>query len=186
MPAFDWRKYLKFRCTGCGNCCRGTVVLITDDDVNRIVQGIGRDPRDFVRFYDEERVEIAKSSPWWIRVGAKRAVMALRWQRGPRCIFLSADNDCTIYEHRPVVCREHPFNVTLSESGAVQRMTINRVVDCPHDWDGNRTRREIGRVARWNQRQADDFTGKIKTWNRGAKSRTRPGFLRFLGLIPAR
>ena len=152
-------------------------------------QGIGRDPRDFVRFYDEERVEIAKSSPWWIRLGAKRAVMALRWERGPRLAIkvLSTDNGCTIYGSiAPSSAARHPFNVTLSESGAVQRMTINRVVDCPHDWDGNRTRREIGRVARWNQRQADDFTGKIKTWNRGAKSRTRPGFLRFLGLIPAR
>ena len=186
MPATDWRKYLKFRCTGCGNCCRGTVVMITDDDVTRLVEGTGRDPRDFVRFYDQERVDVAKASPWWIRLGSKKAVMALRWQRGPRCTFLTADNRCTVYEHRPVACREHPFNVTLADSGALERMTISRIVECPHEWDGDISRREVTRIARWKPAPGRRLHRESEGLEPAPPTRHPAGFLRFLNLISAR
>ncbi len=181
----DWRKYLKFRCTGCGNCCRGTVVMLTDTDVQRIAEGTGRDPQDFVRFFDTERVSLAKDSPWWLRFGDRRAVMALRWQRGPRCTFLDDENRCTIYDHRPVTCREHPFNVTVSDTGALERISLSRIVECPHDWDGDYTRRQVSSLSRWNERQSDAYTEQVRRWNRRRNVRgTRPGFLRFLGVIP--
>ena len=183
MAAIDWRKYLKFRCTGCGNCCKGTVVMLTELDVQRIVTGTGRDPQEFVRFFPEERVELDKRSPWWVKFGRTRTVMALRWQRGPRCFFLDRDDRCTIYEHRPVTCREHPFRIQLSDRGAVERVGLSRAVECPHAWDGNVTRRELRQVVRWNEEQSDGYIAQVQAWNRQAGGRrSRPDFLRFLGL----
>ena len=117
MAQQDWRKYLSFRCTGCGNCCRETVVLLTDADVSRIAAGTGRAPREFVRFFGPDAVEMGSRHPLWVRFDHGRAVMALKWQGG-HCMFLESDNRCSIYDHRPVTCREHPFNVTMSDSGA--------------------------------------------------------------------
>jgi len=182
MVQNDWRKYLKFRCTGCGNCCRDTVVLLTDADVSRISEGTGRAPREFVRFFGPTAVEMEQRHPMWIRFDSGRAVMALKW-RSNHCAFLGRANLCQIYEHRPVTCREHPFDVTLSDNGGVERMSLSRVVECPHEWDGKTSLNEIRSVVRWNERQAEAYTDKVRTWNRKrAVSRTRPGFLRYLGL----
>jgi len=183
MAQQDWRKYLNFRCTGCGNCCRETVVLLTDADVTRIAEGTGRAPREFVRFFGPDAVEMGSRHPLWVRFDRGRAVMALKWQGG-HCMFLESDNRCSIYDHRPVTCREHPFNVTLSDTGAVERISLSRVVKCPHDWDGRTSLTAIRSVVRWNERQSDVYEEKIKAWNRrrGAK-RTRPEFLRYLGLM---
>jgi Fe-S-cluster containining protein len=183
MADRDWRKYLSFRCTGCGNCCRETVVLLTDADVRRIADGTGKTPREFIRFFGPDVVEMGSRHPLWVRFDRGRAVMALKWQ-GDHCTFLAPDNRCTIYEHRPVTCREHPFNVSLSQNGAVERMSLSRVVKCPHEWDGRTSLNVIRSVVRWNERQSDVYEEKVKAWNRRrATERTRPGFLRYLGLL---
>ena len=90
---------------------------------------------------------------------------------------------CTIYEHRPVTCREHPFNVTLSETGAVERLSISRIVPCPYELDGKQTLRGIKSAVYWNHRQSEYYHEKIRTWNRRREGRRTPReFLRFLGL----
>jgi Fe-S-cluster containining protein len=181
MAQDDWRKYLSFRCTGCGNCCRETVVLLTDGDIARIVDGTGKAAREFVRFFGPDAVEMSGSHPLWVRFDNGRAVMALKW-RSRHCAFLGANNLCRVYDHRPVTCREHPFDVVLSETGAVERISLSRVVKCPHEWDGKGSLNEIRSVVRWNERQSDAYSEKVKAWNRRrAGVRTRPGFLRYLG-----
>lgn len=182
MPEDGWQRYLNFRCTGCGNCCRRTSVLVTDADVRRIEQGTGRPVPDFVRFVPEEDVALEQRSPWWVRFGPTRAVMALRHRAGGACVFLDDEDRCTIYEHRPVTCREHPFEPEISDSGALQYISLSDIVDCPHDWDGNYTRRQITNLARWNERQSDVYLDEVKRWNRRRSGpRTRPAFLRYLG-----
>lgn len=178
----DWRRLLGFRCTGCGNCCRDTVVLLTDADVQRIMQATGRGAREFVRFFGPNAVEMGQRHPLWVTFDGGRAVMGLKWQDG-HCMFLAEDNLCTIYEHRPVTCREHPFNVTLSDTGRVERLSLSRVVHCPHEWDGKVALTELKSVVRWNERQSDTYTEKVRAWNRRRSgARTRSGFLRYLGL----
>jgi Fe-S-cluster containining protein len=102
-----------------------------------------------------------------------------------RCVFLDHEtNFCTIYEHRPVTCRDHPFNVTLSDTGAVERISLSKIVKCPHAWDGNVSRRELRTVQTWNERQEDSYLRKVRKWNsRKTGAKTRPAFLRFLGLL---
>lgn len=183
MALKDWRRLLHFRCTGCGNCCRGTVVCITDEDVRRIVAATGKSPRDFVRFFTEEEVEMDRRSPLWVRFDPNRAVMALR-SVDDRCVFLDGDNRCTIYEHRPVTCRQYPFNVELSDTGGIERLSLSRAAKCLHDWDGKVTRRSLHAVLQWNDDQEEVYVRKVREWNRlNSAPKTRPGFLRFLGLI---
>lgn len=181
----DWEKYLKFRCTGCGNCCRDTVVCVNDEDVRRIVDGTGRSPKDFVRFFTHDEIAMSHNDPLWLRFDKGRAVMGLR-KIHDRCIFLDAkSNLCKIYDHRPVTCRDHPVNVTFSDSGAVVKMSLSRIVKCPHAWDGQTTKRELRRVQAANQRHENDYLNKVRAWNqRKDHPRTALQFLRFVGFSP--
>ncbi len=184
MSAEKWHELLKFRCTGCGNCCRETVVCISTEDVERIVDGTGKSPEEFVDFFPEDEVNLDKRNPLWVRFTKGRAVMALRWKRN-RCVFLTPDDQCSIYEHRPVTCRQHPFEVTLSKTGAVERLALSRVAECLYESDGKVTRRSLRALLNWNEREADAYSEKVKTWNRRRRIRrkTYRGFLDFLGLL---
>lgn len=178
-----WERYLKFRCTGCGNCCRGTHVMITDADVRRITEGTGRPVHEFVKFTGEDDVEMTTSSPWWIRFDNRRALMTLRWQVGSKCTFLGEDERCEIYEHRPLTCRHHPLSVTLSETGAVMKLSMSRVVRCPAEWDGSLTRRELAGLERWSDRESVSFLEHVRAWNRDRSRRRTPArFLQYVGL----
>jgi uncharacterized protein len=182
MAPQDWQRYLKFRCTSCGNCCRDTVVCITDADVRRIVDGTGRSPVEFVRFYTHDEISMSANDSLWVKFNDQKAVMGLRSIQD-RCVFLDNEtNLCTIYEHRPVTCRDHPFNVAFSDTGAVEKISLSRIVKCLHAWDGAISRRELRKVQTWNERQEENYLTKVRKWNRRKTGpKTRPAFLRFLG-----
>jgi len=118
-------EYLKFRCTGCGNCCRGTYVFITDADVQRLVDGTGQSPKDFVRFVNSDQANLEDDSALWVEFenGAVEA-MTLRWVRGSKCMYLGPEEMCQAYEHRPVTCREHPFDVETTQAGKVKSLAV--------------------------------------------------------------
>lgn len=175
------RRNLRFRCTGCGKCCRETVVLVTHDDVQRVMDGTGMPAKEIVRFYGPDEFEMEKRHPFWIRFSTGRAVMGLKWKASGHCRYLGKDDLCTIYESRPITCREYPFGVELKANGDVDRVTITHVVDCPNEWDGNNTPSAIRALCGLNERQSDAYVAKVRAWNRLRKGPfTRPGFLRYL------
>ncbi len=118
----------------------------------------------------------------WVHFKDEKAVMALRSIQD-RCVFLDNDtNLCAIYADRPVTCRDHPFNVTFSETGAVEKISLSKIVKCPHAWDGNISRRELRKVQTWNERQEELYLKKVRDWNHREQGlKTRSAFLRFLG-----
>lgn len=181
--AEPWEKYLRFRCTGCGNCCRDTVVCINDEDIRRIVDGTGKPPKEFVRFYTHDEIAMSHRDPLWLRFDKGDAVMGLG-KIADRCVFLdNKSNLCKIYEYRPVTCRDHPVNVAFSDTGAVVKMWLSRIVKCPHAWDGNISKRELRRVQTLNQRHETAYLEKVRAWNqRKDGPRTASGFLHFLGI----
>ena len=173
-----WERFLKFRCTGCGNCCKGTYICVTDADARRLAEGTGRPLHEIVRFAHEDEVELAKRHGWWVRFARRRGVMVLRWRRG-RCIFLDDADRCTVYAHRPLVCRLHPFDVTLAgvDTGGVEKLTMSRVTECPHEWDGHETKRHLGLLERMLWRDNHRYVEKIERWNRRRTWRTPRQFL---------
>ena len=84
---------LRFTCTRCGRCCRGTpgVVWVTREEVAEIA-----------RFTCLEETEV------WIkflrRVGGR---LALKEFTNGDCVFFK--NSCEIYPVRPRQCRTYPF-----------------------------------------------------------------------------
>jgi hypothetical protein len=64
----------------------------------------------------------------------------------------------------------------------VEKISLSRIVKCPHEWDGDNPLRELKTIATRNDRQEDSYVKKVKAWNRKKReSKTRPEFLRFLG-----
>jgi Fe-S-cluster containining protein len=179
MGRSAWERLLTFRCTGCGNCCKGTYICITDEDARRLAAGMRRPIASFARFAREEDVALAKRHGWWVRFARRRGVMVLKWRRG-RCVFLDRDDRCTAYAHRPLVCRLHPFDVTLTgeDRGGIATLSMNRVTACPHEWDGHETKRHLGLLERLLWRESGRYIAKIERWNRRRTWRTPRGFLR--------
>ena len=162
-----WERLLKFRCTGCGNCCKGTYICVTDSDVRRLVDGTGKPANEIVRFAAEDEINLGKHHPWWVRFAERRGVMVLRWKRG-RCVFLEADNRCGVYAHRPLVCRLHPINVTLTndDSGGIEKLALSRLTPCPKEWDGHQTRSHLGLLERLLWRESNSYIPKVEEWNK--------------------
>ena len=174
-----WERLLRFRCTGCGQCCVGTYICITDADARRLADGMERPVESFARFAREDELTLGKRHGWWVRFARRRGVMVLRWRRG-RCIFLDADDRCTAYAHRPIVCRTHPFKVTLTgeDRGGVAKLSLSRVTPCPHDWDGHDTRRQLGLLERLQWRESGRYVEKVARWNRRRRRLGPRAFLR--------
>ena len=87
------RRHLsEFDCTGCGNCCRETRVVVSPADIDRIADHLRMRPDDVVRKYtvhDSDNEE------------------TLLLQQNDACVFLDR-NVCIIYQARPNSCRNFP------------------------------------------------------------------------------
>jgi Fe-S-cluster containining protein len=91
----------RFKCNGCGECCRwGGSVLLLDEDVRKISDFLGL----------AEGVFIDKHT----RLAPNRKQLALLDQADGSCEFLEGDS-CRIYEARPTQCRSFPHGWSVPE-----------------------------------------------------------------------
>jgi len=77
-------------CLTCANCCSTTSPIFRDADIRRIAKHLKMKEGAFIKQYlrmDEEQDYVLTQAP---------------------CQFLGPDNKCSIYEHRPLACREYP------------------------------------------------------------------------------
>ena len=85
----------KFKCSGCGDCCRWTgFVLLTDLDTLRIAEAAGMLEEEFINNHT--------------RLSPNRKQLALLDQADGSCEFLTG-NACSVYEGRPDQCRTFPY-----------------------------------------------------------------------------
>jgi uncharacterized protein len=100
-------------CTRCANCCKTLKVRLDEEDVQRIAGHLGLPVDEFTKTY---LVADDEDGPYTVR-------------QQP-CLFLGADNRCTIYDVRPTVCRTYPHT---DQKGRVFRtMSIaNNALVCP-------------------------------------------------------
>ncbi|MFR0687916.1 YkgJ family cysteine cluster protein [Enterobacterales bacterium AE_CKDN230030158-1A_HGKHYDSX7] len=110
---------VKFACVGCGACCRGRFVPLTHDeafawlargdDVAILLEAFLYEPlrSNQPRYrHDSGRAGVVRSGTASLHVIAILAGVAQ-----PQCPNLGADNACTIYTERPLVCRIYPMEI---------------------------------------------------------------------------
>jgi Fe-S-cluster containining protein len=84
------KTFKKIDCLQCANCCSTTSPIFRDVDIKRLAKHLKMKENQFVSSYlkmDEESDYVLQQSP---------------------CAFLGNDNKCSVYEHRPLACREYP------------------------------------------------------------------------------
>ena len=178
--ATAWKHLLRFRCTGCGNCCREPIALVTDEDIRRIVLHTGRDATDVVEFYSPGEIEWGVSNPGWIRLEDEHRIMGLS-RNEDGCRFLGKDDLCTIYEFRPLTCRRYPFNVEFDAHGGIEFLSISDAVECPYELDGRNSLRQIKAVCDWEEKEEQCYYERVESWNRKEEAGGKREFLKFLG-----
>lgn len=173
-------------CQKCGACCHNHTVLITPRDLREIHQHYPdidlkkaicllslseefKVPEDLLSHYPI--VEISPDSPEDPPI---RGYLALKFneisripQRITQCIFYSPSplivsdhNGCVIHEHKPLICRSYPFQITDDSSIEFHGTR------CPQDWNWGREQ------ASWDLKELllvasnsyDEFFAEINSW----------------------
>ena len=105
-------EFKKMDCLSCANCCKTTSPIFRDADIRRISKHLrikeGKFISDYLRM-DEEQDYVLKSSP---------------------CSFLESDNTCSIYDVRPLTCREYP-HTDRKNMFQVLEITAENSLICP-------------------------------------------------------
>jgi hypothetical protein len=84
------KTFARIDCLDCANCCSTTSPIFRDIDIKRLSKHLKMKENNFISTYlkmDEESDYVLQKSP---------------------CSFLGEDNKCSVYEHRPLACREYP------------------------------------------------------------------------------
>lgn len=183
-------RFLKFRCTGCGNCCKDPILPLTDQDVVRIEQRTGVAALSFVRWVDRNAIDLDDEPEAFVRLRQGKRVMVMRQGRGG-CHFLGKDDRCTIYGSRPLGCRIFPFDPTYTEQGKLRRLKLIQATDCLYELDGNNDWSQIRELHERHDAATTRYHERIAEWNRAQAGRVRQGkraqtardFLTFLGVL---
>jgi Fe-S-cluster containining protein len=107
-------KNVHFECQRCARCCgdaprRSRIIYLLEREVKKISEVTGLHPLEF-------------ASPI---SGAGKFRYKMK-KRSGLCVFLK-DGACTIYTHRPLVCRLYPFFVRRTSTG----VSFEIYDDCP-------------------------------------------------------
>ncbi len=160
------KRFVYFKCHGCGHCCTDVVCLPTPWDVVRIAKETATDPKKFLEFVTPEELEgVAKSDPTWLEVDGERYMMALR--RGPRgCHFLDKRTlRCKIYESRPLLCRLYPFQVHETRDGEYKNFSLHKDVGCPKNRDGVHLTEPLYEMYQLDCEHQQTYDGLVEAFN---------------------
>jgi Fe-S-cluster containining protein len=163
-------KFLKFRCTGCGNCCKEPLLPLTDSDVTRITRHTGEPTSVLVRWVDRNGIDMDHA--------------------GGGCRYLGSDDRCTIYNHRPLGCRIFPFDPSWKDDGKLRRLKLIEATDCKYELDGENDVDKMRVLHKKHLASTVAYQAKVATWNarqverkqRGKKAQTAADFFNFLGI----
>lgn len=99
-------------CLKCANCCKTTSPGMHDKDVERLAKHLRMKPSEVIEKYmemDTDGEYVFRSAP---------------------CPFLGADNYCSVYESRPLACREYP-HTNRKRFYQVLDLSVNNTAVCP-------------------------------------------------------
>jgi uncharacterized protein len=102
MDKWYQKEDLYFSCTQCGKCCTGSpgYVWVTEEEIEAISNRLNLTPKEVVIRYTR-------------RVGHRLSLVERKSDYS--CIFLK-DNQCSLYDARPLQCRTYPFWPSIMKS----------------------------------------------------------------------
>lgn len=99
-------------CLACANCCKTTSPIFRDVDIARLAKRLKCSTQDFITTYlhlDGEQDFVLQQSP---------------------CAFLQPDNRCSVYEDRPLACKEYP-HTNRKKMHQILSLTRRNTEVCP-------------------------------------------------------
>jgi len=99
-------------CLKCANCCKTTSPIFRNVDIKRLAKHLKMKVGAFTEKYlklDEDNDYVLKTAP---------------------CSFLNKDNTCSVYDFRPLACREYPHTDRKNVLQIID-LTINNTEVCP-------------------------------------------------------
>lgn len=99
-------------CLSCANCCKTTSPIFRTIDIQRLSKRLKINSSVFIDKYlklDNENDYVLKSSP---------------------CVFLMDDNKCSVYEDRPLACKEYP-HTNRKKMHQILTLTRKNTEICP-------------------------------------------------------
>ena len=119
--------FSKIDCLTCANCCKTTSPIFYQRDIERASKFLRLKPGAFIEKYlriDEDQDYVLKQSP---------------------CPFLSEDNYCQIYEHRPNACKEYP-HTSRKKIEQLLDLTFRNTLVCPAVLQITETLKQITKI----------------------------------------
>ncbi|MGY6562836.1 MAG: YkgJ family cysteine cluster protein [Luteibaculaceae bacterium] len=99
-------------CMQCANCCKTTSPIFRMVDIERLSKALGMKSGLFVEKYltlDSDGDYVLTTAP---------------------CPFLLQDNSCSVYENRPLACREYP-HTNRKRIQQIMKLTLKNTDVCP-------------------------------------------------------
>jgi Fe-S-cluster containining protein len=179
---------LKFRCTGCGNCCRDPLLPLTSADLHRIVNNSRIAAAEVISWVPCRDIDLTSGSENFASLRAGLRVMVMRRQRGG-CRFLGSDDRCRIYSLRPLGCRIFPFDPDFGRNGKLVRLRMIDATECNCEMAGTNSIHDLRRLHQATELELAAYHTQVADWNRAQRRRRRRGqaalpateYLRFLG-----
>jgi Fe-S-cluster containining protein len=184
-------EHLRFRCNGCGDCCRQLRVALTHHDLRRLSEGLGQWAGALVDWLTPADVDMTGEPGSFVRLTRGRRLMVLAQDEGS-CRLLTPDQRCSAYAVRPLDCRLFPFDLEHDAQGRPLRLA-RLDANCGDEQGPAAPLDELSIEDAQRWRELADYQQKLQLWNRMAEHRARSGrrpgdtadFLAFLGFARA-
>lgn len=112
VPALKFKELPQELCYACGRCCKSVVSYLSSEELMQKAKEGSEEAVMFLEIFKPYRTfEEAREDDFEnFELIAKRLNFIFKDVTFYRCEFLGEDNLCTIYDNRPRLCQETPYN----------------------------------------------------------------------------
>src|SRR3972149_5086108 len=104
---FGRSRTMAFACHGCGDCCKGSAIILSPFDLARLAPA------------GEGSARALRKDGGVLPKPPQTTLPIVPLETVPACSLLDESNRCTVYANRPLVCRGYPLGAltALNEPG---------------------------------------------------------------------